>query len=220
MDGTTEKVQQVADSYPENLLAEIVKSTKLVPPSRVTDDVRAGISYAISTLDPQAIKVLQLRYVEKKTRSEISKELSVSIDQARQIEIKAIRRLRYVSKWGYMRYGIQGYTQQVGQQKYQEGFNNGYLDGYKNGIQDGRDGKAPFIGPEDVLRLPIECLKVSTKVKNCLRWSKCATIGELAALDADKIWVIRNLGKTGINEIAGALRDLGIGHTDWDRFPL
>ena len=43
---------------------------------------------------------------------------------------------------------------------------------------------------------------------------------ELAALDADKIWVIRNLGKTGINEIAGALRDLGIGHTDWDRFPL
>ena len=95
---------------------------------------------------------------------------------------------------------------------------NAYLLGYRAGYQDalaGKDNK-----PENIPADPIEVLALSTKTYNCLRHAGLRYVSDVAALTAENIYRMRNLGKVTANEVATALQSFGIHGTDWDLFLL
>ena len=93
-----------------------------------------------------------------------------------------------------------------------------YLLGYRAGYQDGLDQK--IRGAETIPADPIEILSLSTRACNCLRFAGLRYVSEVAALPAEKIYKMRNLGEVTANEIALALHKYGICGTDWELFLL
>lgn len=87
------KRQILKEDYPKNLVMAVIDDYDLELPE-FTPDVVAGINYAVSTLDEREQMILYLRYVEKKTLKEIGEHFGFKQERSRQIEVRALRKLR------------------------------------------------------------------------------------------------------------------------------
>lgn len=202
--------------YPENLIAAIIDSTKLDPPATFSKEQQAGLIYALFTLEDREREVLRLRFEEGQSISEIAAELSVSQGRIRQIESKALVRLRYPYRWNYIKLGIAGFLQYKARSEYNRGYSEGHRAGYADGFEDGKRGTIRELGPDHILNQPLEQLNLSVRPHNCLVSKHCKTIGDVARLSEDQIRVIRNFGKKSAAEVAQRLKDIGITNSDWD----
>lgn len=203
-------------SYPENLLAAITDSTKLDPLDSFSKEQQAGLNYALFTLEDREREVLRMRYEEGLTISEIAAEFSVSQGRVRQIESKALVRLRYPYRWNYIKMGITGFLQYKARSEYNRGYSEGHRAGYADGFEDGKRGVTRELGPDHILNQPLEQLNLSVRPHNCLVSKHCKTIGDVARLSEDQIRVIRNFGRKSAEEVAQKLKDIGITNSDWD----
>lgn len=204
--------------YPENLIAAVVDSSKLEAPIVFTKENFAGLSYALFTLEDREREVLRLHYEERKTISEIAQEFSISQGRVRQIESKALVRLRYPYRWNYIKLGIDGVVKNRAQSEYNRGYTEGYRAGYAAGFEDGRRGAVRELGPEHIMNMPLEQLNLSMRSRNCLITKNCKTIGDVARLSEDQIRVIRNFGKKSAAEVAQKLTEAGVKNSDWDLY--
>lgn len=202
--------------YPDNLLAAIVENTKLELPDVFSKENHAGLHYALFTLEDREKEVLRLRYEEAYTINDIASEFSISQGRVRQIESKALMRLRYPYRWNYIKLGIDGFTQHRARSEYNRGYTEGHRAGYADGVVDGQRGVVREFGPEHVLNMPLEHLNLSMRSRNCLIAKNCKTIGDVARLSEDQIRVIRNFGQKSAAEVAQKLNDVGISNSDWD----
>lgn len=213
--------QSIVDvDYPFNLLETIVQNSSLEVPLTMTDDRIRGLQYAMSTLEPREYEVLMYRYNSKMTLRAIGEIYGLSVERMRQIENKALRKLRTPSRWNYIKLGVAGYWQQRKKQYYDQGYRTGYLDGYENGVKDEKEGRKRAYEDNPVLDLIIENLELSTRAFQCLRRMGCHRIGDVAAKDAESILKTRNMGKKSMDEIARALHKRNIVGTAWDQFIL
>lgn len=213
--------QSIVDvDYPFNLLATIVQNSQLEAPLTMTPDRIRGLQYAISTLEPREYEVLMYRYNSKMTLRAIGEIYGLSVERMRQIENKALRKLRTPSRWNYIKLGVAGYWQQRKKQYYDQGYRMGYLDGYENGVKDEKEGRKRAYENNPVLDLIIENLELSTRAFQCLRRMGCDRIGDVVAKDAESILKTRNMGKKSMDEIARALHKRNIVGTAWDQFIL
>ena len=203
-------------SYPENLLAVITDSTKLDPIDSFSKEQQAGLNYALFTLEDREREVLRMRYEEGLTINEIAAEFSVSQGRVRQIESKALVRLRYPYRWNYIKMGITGFLQYKARSEYNRGYSDGHRAGYADGFEDGKRGVTRELGPDHILNQPLEQLNLSVRPHNCLVSKHCKTIGDVARLSEDQIRVIRNFGRKSAAEVAHKLKDIGITNSDWD----
>lgn len=142
--------------YPQNLLQAIVQNTATEPPQNMTEDRIRGLQYAMSTLEPREYEVLMYRYNSKLTLRAIGDIYGLSVERMRQVENKALRKLRTPSRWNYIKLGVAGYWQQRKKQYYDQGYRMGYLDGYKNGIKDEKEGRDRNYQNNPVLNIIIE----------------------------------------------------------------
>jgi len=202
--------------YPDNLLAAIIDTTKLDPLDSFSREQQAGLNYALFTLEDREQEVLRMRYEEGLTISEIAAEFSVSQGRVRQIESKALVRLRYPYRWNYIKMGITGYLQYKARSEYNRGYSDGHRAGYADGFEDGKRGVTREFGPDHILNQPLEHLNLSVRPHNCLVSKHCKTIGDVARLSEDQIRVIRNFGRKSAAEVAQKLKDIGITNSDWD----
>ena len=69
----------------------------------------AGLQYALSTLEEDEQRILQLRYQEQQTLQEISVRMERSEEDICTLEKEALRKLCLPSRWNYIRFGIAGY---------------------------------------------------------------------------------------------------------------
>lgn len=206
--------------YPQNLILAVVQNSNLMPPEKYTDDICAGIRYVVSTLGYREQDILRMRFEERKPRSEIGEFFGIGQEQVRQIENKTLRSLRAPTRWNYMKLGIDGYMRWVKERAYGEGYKTGYDQGYKNGYSDGQNGvEQPSIS-EELLNHPIDSLGLSVRAYNCLLRAGCEYVRDAARLSEDQIQKMRNLGVKTANEIACAIRDLGIPNTSWTTYIL
>ncbi len=97
-------------------------------------------------------------------------------------------------------------------------YNQGYAAGYRAGLADGMAGKIGAEAEEELLQLPLKLLDLSARTRNALTGYGCVRIGDVAQIQEEKIRCIRNLGQKGLNEVAWALREQGLLHTDWNAF--
>jgi len=216
----TTKPSIVEVEYPYNLLIAIVGTSKLQAPLNMTDDRIRGLQYAISTLDPREYEILMYRYNSKLTLRAIGDIYGLSVERMRQVENKALRKLRTPSRWNYIQLGVAGYWQQRKKQYFDQGYRTGYLDGYRTGVKDEKENKTSAYTNNPSLDLLIENLELSTRAFQCLRRMQCSRIGDVAEQSADNILKTRNMGKITMDEIARALHKLNITGTEWDQFVL
>ena len=209
-----------AAEYPYNLLDAIKGQTDLIPPENMTDDRSRGLQYALSTLEPREYEILMFRYEQCLTLPEIGAYYDRSPERIRQIEQKALRKLRMPSRWNYIKLGVAGYWQFRKKAYYDQGYTHGYKAGYDMGKNDERAGREQAYAENPDMNLTIENLNLSTRAFQCLRKLGCHRIGDVAEKRADDIWRTRNMGRITANEIAQALKEHGIHNTDWDQFIL
>ena len=212
----------VKEEYPLNLLLSlrITAANELTIPDEITLDINAGIEYSLSTLEERERDVIRLRFMERKTYDEIAKVFEISNGRARQIEMKAFRKLREPRRWNYIFYGVEGNLKRRSKQEYQKGYNLGFKNGYKKAETEQSE---PPIAPcctEGVIALPLEALHLSSRSYSCLVRVGYETVGDIIKIDELDIHRIRNFGCKSANEVALKLKEIGIENTSWDKFIL
>jgi len=111
-EGTTKPMSKQAmlkQPYPLNMLLSLLDATTLEVPE-LTDDVLAGIEYALSRLTDREREVLRQRYEERKTYSAIGVDFNVTASTVQKNEYTAFRKLRHRQVMGYILYGKIGFV--------------------------------------------------------------------------------------------------------------
>lgn len=200
--------------YPYNLIDAIFREHVDVI---ISKDVEDGIEYAVSTLNDREQKVIKHRFQEYMSHKEIGKEFDVTHERIRQIESKALRKLRHPTRTRYFRFGLTGLEryssleelQKAIDEKKKELDNLNYeielatkqIEKTQRTIPKSRNCR--ILGEwED-----IEELDFSVRTFNCLRRQNIRTVGQLidVARKEENLLQIRNMGIKSIQEIYGRL---------------
>lgn len=209
------KRQILKEAYPKNLVMAIVDSNE-VPIAEFTPDIIAGINYAVSTLDEREQVLIRLRYAEKQSLAQIGEHFGFKQERSRQIEVRALRKLRTPMCWKYITHGVQGCAKLVHDSAYEQGHQVGYSEGYQQGLEDAPKGKIKTGFSINVLSLPIECLGLSKRAYNALMRAEYRKLGDIVDLDFHTVIHIKNLGIDQRHEIAVGLNKYGLFPTEWD----
>ena len=130
---TTISPQSVYPDYPYNLLSAIRGYTTLESPHNLTKDVLAGLHYALSTLEDRERTIILGRFQEALSLEDLAIELDISDERVRQLQVKALRKLREPCRWNYISLGIAGYSKSRASAEYNKGVSKGYAEGYRHG---------------------------------------------------------------------------------------
>ena len=142
-----------------------------------------GLFQAIAELSEREQQVIILRYKHDFTLDDVATELNVTRERIRQIEHKALRKLR--ARRNY--WVIECIKKEVAAQaRRQIGNYNAFDD------------------------MPISNLGLSIRAYNCLRRSGIDTLGKLSKMTYGDLMKIRNVGRKSLEEILTAARDYGI----------
>ena len=208
----------VEEMYPWNLLYAIRAKDADWIRKRFSEDHKAGLTYAVSTLGVVEQEVIKLRYRESKSYEEIKDIFQCLPEKVKEKEMRALNRLREPELYYYIKYGIAGYMKKILGEEKQKAYDRGYQKGYEDAIADALNGFARPVQELSIMALPLEVLKLDTRSYNCLYYNGCRSVGDCVRMDELHISRIRNLGKKSADAIARALRQKDIRNTDWDKF--
>lgn len=202
------------NDYPKNLI-EAIAGLYMYKPKLITDDIIAGINYAIFTLAPIEQEFVSLRFREDMNLDDVSAKLNLPIEDIEDFENKLIKKLRHPWVYRYILHGIVGYTLYKSIAEFFNGYNLGYVD-----AQDGKESlqyrsKTPTLSLETP---SIEILGLSKRVFNCLIKAGIHTIGDCLMLRTDDIHGIRGLGSVGADEVAQSFVKAHIYSYNWEQF--
>ena len=206
--------EYLSECYPLNLLLSIHPEQ----PDIITSDIRIGLEYILTTLSDREQEILRLRFRERRTRSDIAEEFCITQERVRQIEAKALRKLRHPNRYQFVRLGMMGYIRHIREKENKLGYKKGYDKGYKDGMEDAAKGKTYHGVLAEIAAQPIDNLDLSIRAYNSLLRLGCKTIGDCMLLKKDQILNVRNLGKKTRIEIASALQEREVVGTVWDEF--
>ena len=201
MDNETKNILKAAfkEPYPRNLFLTLAADKWFnvqIPVDNITEDMVAGLEYALSTLPPRDQKVIEMRYAHKMTYTAIAKEFDVTGERIRTLEHRSISKLHHPPLIGYIKYGKQEYEERCKkialekEQRYSE-------NKYQRRISD---------------------LNISVRPINRLIAKGYETVKDIVELTEDEIVSIKDLGKKSIVEVAVELESLGITNTNWSKF--
>lgn len=163
-------------------------------------------------------KVILYRYEDGLTFDEIGKLLCLTSSRIRQIEIKAIRKLRYAGGWMWL-----GKDRVISVKEIQKQIENDIAIATKHQVIQKLDDRLVTLRKiiNDSIKettaeyirshpdLPIEGLSFSVRTFNCLIRAGIRTISDLKNCSADDLSKIRNFGRKSLNEIEQTLTSFG-----------
>lgn len=213
-----EKLDLMEMEYPKNLLYAVRGGMEDDEPTELTEDVIAGIQYALSTLKERERFVIVERYREKRTLRSIGEDIGVKSERVRQIINKAERNLRHPRSMTFMTKGVLGYIRKVNAIEFERGFKKGYDEGYEQGMKDAPNGVVRAGMSVTLASLPIEVLDLSIRAYNALKRAGYNSIGDIVPLTHREMIHIKNLGPKQRGEVAAGLHHYGLTNTDWNLF--
>ena len=196
--------------YPENLLSQVFVnglSTDL------PDDVALVLEYIIQkTLTEREGRVLDMRYKRYMTMAAIGEEYGLRAERIRQIEAKAVRKLRHPSRSKYILMGMEGYINYLRDTAVDE-----RLREYKKEIISLEKKIAELTDTEyeeeknELENAPLAELDLSVRTFNILYRAGYSTVKELLDADAEKIVSLPNLGLKNFSDLIDVLSEKGFG---------
>ena len=196
----------IYDIYPFNLARVILED-------EVQSVYLQGIRFAISTLTEREEDVIKLRFKEGLTLRETGQRQNVTQERVRQIEAKAIRKLRHPTRKRLM---IATPLSEV--QEMQERYNllsreHELLVKAMELIQ----GKATT--PQSIekmanaavwMQTELEDLDLSVRTYNCLKRANKNTLRDLVEMRPSDLQKVRNLGRKSFDEVVNTLKRYGL----------
>lgn len=204
--------------YPLNLILAISDCGMKDLPMEISRDTYSGLEHVLTTLSPREERVLEMRYKDNMTRSEIGEEFCISDSRVAQVEHRALRKVRHPTRYTFIKHGLMGWMKKQCEAEYQRGLIEGKKIGYKQCQQDIERGKTTEGFDVEILGIRFDEMGLSVRSANCMIAKGYETVGDIIALRDDQITEIRNFGQKSIAEVAFALNRLGIVGTAWDKY--
>ena len=196
--------------YPENLLSQVFVNGL---PTELPDDVALVLEYIIQkTLTEREGRVLDMRYKRYMTMAAIGEEYGLRAERIRQIEAKAVRKLRHPSRSRYILMGMEGYINHLRDTAVDE-----RLREYKKEIVTLEKKIAELTDTEyeveknELENAPLAELDLSVRTFNILYRAGYSTVKELLDADAEKIVSLPNLGLKNFSDLIDVLSEKGFG---------
>ena len=196
--------------YPKNLLSQVFVNGL---PTDLPDDVALVLEYIIQkTLTEREGRVLDMRYKRYMTMAAIGEEYGLRAERIRQIEAKAVRKLRHPSRSKYILMGMEGYINYLRDTAVDE-----RLREYKKEIISLEKKIAELTDTEyeeeknELENAPLAELDLSVRTFNILYRAGYSTVKELLDADAEKIVSLPNLGLKNFSDLIDVLSENGFG---------
>ena len=204
--------------YPNNLLLAVLGLNEVDFPKGITEDIRAGVDYAVSTLPDREQRVIFGYYMEGKRTAELADQFAVTLNRIIQIENRAHRRLREPKCRDFMIRGIVGNLKRAAKESYNRGYEDGFKEATCKARQEDAEKKKQVDATIRLLDLPLENLNLSVRSFNALHRIECKSLGDIVALDDREIRRIKGIGKACSIEIAKMIESHGIMTSWWSIF--
>ena len=196
--------------YPKNLLSQVFVNGL---PTDLPDDITLVLEYIIQkTLTEREGRVLDMRYKRYMTMAAIGEEYGLRAERIRQIEAKAVRKLRHPSRSRYILMGMEGYINYLRDTAVDE-----LLREYKKEIISLEKKIAELTDTEyeeeknELENAPLAELDLSVRTFNILYRAGYSTVKELLDADAEKIVSLPNLGLKNFSDLIDVLSEKGFG---------
>ena len=201
--------------YPGNLLDDIFENNLYhvdsdgnrrflnpgVTPTVFPADVGGVVEYLLTTeLTPNERDVIVSRYVDRMTLADIGRGKGWTSERARQVEAKALMKLRRPRCLSLLTNGLDGYIQT----RVDGALAQHEATAYDKGYRDGAVGTRP---DSDVVLQTLSTLNLSNRSYNALMRAGYRYVGDLANVDLRSI---RQIGKQSVKEIRIKLDELGV----------
>ncbi len=198
----------ITDMYPLNLARAIFDSAE-----EAREVYIPGISAALATLTEREQGVLMHRFQRKLTLQQCGKEYGITRERIRQIEAKALRKLRHPTRANMMK----AVPLPELQAKHTEYCNlKDEYEWLKKAFESLTAQKAepgvivPMAEHASLLAKPIEELDLSIRSYNCLRRNGKDTVRDIVEMTEDELKGVRNLGMKSLVEIKAKLTEYGL----------
>ena len=199
-----------------------------IPPS-VDEDVKLALNDKYITSRERTI--IFMRYAERMTLDQVGAHFHVTRDRIRQIEAKALRKLRNPRRSHQMRYGkaVREKTDELQRvrnalaisdkmkaledqiDKAIEANDIQMMRAYRDVLNDKLAELNSENDPGDVNNVALEDLELSMRSYNCLKRWGIKTLGDLTKMTEYDLMKVRNLGRKSYNEVVGRMHDYGVG---------
>lgn len=191
-------------------------------------DHMAGLEHALGTLSEREQKVIQKRYQELKTLEETGRDFNVTRERIRQIEAKAVRKLRHPARKRFILHGFRGGAEleelkerakELDEREEliekREKTLDELIERYKPKFEMlNVTIESPVEDIEDAVRnsLKVDDMDLSVRSFNCLRRARIDTVMDLINLcESDKyleLLKVRNLGRKSLKEVLDRLYEM------------
>ena len=202
--------------YPYNLLDDIFGETF---DHMLTEDEEKGLNVCLSMLSDREQEIIKLRYGKEMTLVEAGRKIGVTQERIRQIQAKALRKLRHPVRSNYILYGEQGNKKKMELDIRERDLN--LLAERLNAMQKQIELKESVQSIENVKPYnydePKPCkygrngltysdafmdLELSIRAFNCLARAGCLSVSDVVEKIRDgSIIKVRNLGRKTLEEV-------------------
>lgn len=176
--------------YPLNLIENIFGSEI---DFELAEDFDGTLEYVLHNLTERERKVIKMRFEENLTYEKCGKAFGVTRERIRQVEVKALRKLRHPSRATMIKYGIRK-----------------YIDRQVNGITEFYEARLRGKEPPQLENMSIENMDLSVRSYNCLKRAGIVTVKDLIKLEPNELASIRNLGRRSYDEIVAKIEKYGL----------
>ena len=167
-----------------------------------------GVLASVQDLTEREQKVIELRFLHYWTLRDTGGVLGVGPERIRQIEAKAIRKLRHPRHWKHWKLDTMNAAMEARAEASRLELENINLR-----RQPERLGalSEPEPEPEPVKVVTIEDLELSVRSYNCLKRAEINTLADLTEKTYKELVRVRNLGRKSVDEIMKKMEEYGVG---------
>lgn len=211
--------------YPLNLIAAVFEldfenedDKELFENISEIEDINGSAEYVLHTLSVREQQILKYRFVEKLTYEDIGKSQNINVtrERVRQIEVRALRKLRHPDKSKYLKFGVKNILQGC-REAYCEKIceiEEKLITLCKLTEKSADEVMKHYKDTADLKRYreeseSISHMKLSVRPYNCLARAGCETVEDVASLGVDGLDRLRNLGKHSKQEVIYKLKEYG-----------
>ena len=172
-----------------------------------------GIEQAFATLTEREVRIIRRRFEDLQTLQGVGQEEGISRERVRQIEAKAIRKLRHPSRKKIFKavpiseIQEQGIEYQKLSQEY-ELLAKAFEEITKTPASP--EVLIPIAELAVTLQTPISELDLTVRSYNCLKRAGKETLRDIAEMTEDELLRVRNLGRKSAVEVVDCLKKYGL----------
>ena len=212
------------NEYPQRLVDAVFGITEDGDPEETVPQVlhRCGVwadlacAFRAARLTEREEIILMRRYMDGQTLEEVGRQFGVTRSRIREVEVKALRKLRHPSSAKILKDGVEKYMtdymdslRQDADQRVED-FVRTWVEEHPDGHAASADELLAQDALDRSLTMTVEELDLSVRAYNCLKRAGCETVNDLVTMarthGLDGFMGIRNLGRQSMEEIFAAVK--------------